>query len=69
MPNAATDVYHKLFLNNSNKQSMETPSEAFVASTLYEVEEDRVGVPLLSEIYEVLWKLGLRSIPLCSPLL
>lgn len=53
MPNAATDVYHKLFLNNSNKQSMETPSEAFVASTLYEVEEDRVGVPLLSEIYEV----------------
>ena len=32
---------------------METSSEAFVASTLYEVEGDRVGVPLLSGLYEV----------------
>ncbi|CAN6918497.1 unnamed protein product [Brassica oleracea var. botrytis] len=39
--------------NNSNKQSMEASSEAFVASTLYEVEGDRVGVPLLSGLYEV----------------
>ncbi|CAN6886187.1 unnamed protein product [Brassica oleracea] len=63
---STTNIPQVVPKNNSNKQSMETPSEAFVA---YEVEEDRVGVPLLSGLYEVLGKLGLRLIPLCSPLL
>ncbi|XP_013651923.1 uncharacterized protein LOC106356747 isoform X1 [Brassica napus] len=49
---STTNIPQVVPKNNSNKQSMETPSEAFVASTLYEVEEDRVGVPLLSGLYE-----------------
>ncbi|KAG2271733.1 hypothetical protein Bca52824_066288 [Brassica carinata] len=47
---STTNIPQVVPKNNSNKQSMETPSEAFVA---YEVEEDRVGVPLLSGLYEV----------------
>ncbi|KAG2281218.1 hypothetical protein Bca4012_049688 [Brassica carinata] len=36
-----------LFLkNNSNKQSIETPSEAFVSSTLYELQKEIAGVPV-----------------------
>ncbi|EOA39604.1 hypothetical protein CARUB_v10008231mg [Capsella rubella] len=35
------------------KQSIETPSEASVSSSLYEVEEERVGVPVKGGLYEV----------------
>ncbi|XP_010499700.1 PREDICTED: phospholipase SGR2-like isoform X2 [Camelina sativa] len=37
----------------SVKQSTETPSEASVSSSLYEVEEERVGVPVKGGLYEV----------------
>lgn len=37
----------------SVKQSIETPSEASVSSSLYEVEEERVGVPVKGGLYEV----------------
>ncbi|XP_010460975.1 PREDICTED: phospholipase SGR2 [Camelina sativa] len=39
--------------NKSVKQSTETPSEASVSSSLYEVEEERVGVPVKGGLYEV----------------
>ncbi|KAG2312067.1 hypothetical protein Bca52824_023624 [Brassica carinata] len=39
--------------NNSNKKSIETPSEALMSSTLYEVEEEIVGVHVKSGLYEV----------------
>ena len=39
--------------NKSNKQLTETPLEAYVSSTLYEVEEERVGVPVKRRLYEV----------------
>jgi hypothetical protein len=38
---------------NSKKKSIETPSEASVSSSLYEVEEERVGVPVKGGLYEV----------------
>lgn len=38
----------------SNKQSMETLQEASVSSSLYDVEEERVGVPVKGGLYEVL---------------
>ncbi|KAG2269965.1 hypothetical protein Bca52824_064520 [Brassica carinata] len=41
--------------NKSNKQLTETPLEAYVSSTLYEVEEERVGVPVKRRLYEV-WR-------------
>uniref|UniRef100_A0A1J3HS01 Phospholipase SGR2 n=1 Tax=Noccaea caerulescens TaxID=107243 RepID=A0A1J3HS01_NOCCA len=37
----------------SNKPSAETSSEASVSSSLYEVEEERVGVPVKGGLYEV----------------
>ncbi|CAH8331332.1 unnamed protein product [Eruca vesicaria subsp. sativa] len=37
----------------STKQSMETLPEASVLSTLYDVEEERVGVPVKGGLYEV----------------
>lgn len=37
----------------SNKQSMEASSEASVSSSLYAVEEKRVGVPVKGGLYEV----------------
>ncbi|CAH8254434.1 unnamed protein product [Arabidopsis lyrata] len=37
----------------SVKQSIETPSESSVSSSLYEVEEERVGVPVKGGLYEV----------------
>ncbi|KAL0730508.1 hypothetical protein Bca4012_026601 [Brassica carinata] len=39
--------------NNSNKKSIETSSEALMSSTLYEVEEEIVGVHVKSGLYEV----------------
>ncbi|CAG7897535.1 unnamed protein product [Brassica rapa] len=39
--------------NKSNKQPTETLSEASVSSTLYAVEEERVGVPVKGGLYEV----------------
>lgn len=39
--------------NKSNKQLTETLLEAYVSSTLYEVEEERVGVPVKRRLYEV----------------
>lgn len=38
--------------NKSNKQLTETPLEAYVSSILYEVEEERVGVPVKRRLYE-----------------
>ncbi|KAG5407863.1 hypothetical protein IGI04_013982, partial [Brassica rapa subsp. trilocularis] len=44
-----------LFLkNNSNKQSIETPSEAFVSPSLYELEGERAGVPVTSHLFEAM---------------
>ncbi|XP_048623337.1 uncharacterized protein LOC111198081 isoform X3 [Brassica napus] len=44
-----------LFLkNNSNKQSIETPSEAFVSPSLYELEGERAGVPVTSRLFEAM---------------
>lgn len=37
----------------SNKPSAETSLEASVSSSLYEVEEERVGVPVKGGLYEV----------------
>lgn len=37
----------------SIKPSVETPSEPSVPSSLYEVEEERVGVPVKGGLYEV----------------
>ncbi|CAH8316378.1 unnamed protein product [Eruca vesicaria subsp. sativa] len=39
--------------NKSNKLLTETPLEAYVSSTLYEVEEERVGVLVKCGLYEV----------------
>lgn len=38
--------------NKSNKQLTETPLEAYVSSTPYEVEEERVSVPVKRRLYE-----------------
>ncbi|CAF2076617.1 BnaC01g30970D [Brassica napus] len=54
-------LFHQTFPYNNNKNSNIIKNkyaecshgQAFVASTLYEVEGDRVGVPLLSGLYEV----------------
>ncbi|CAH8302150.1 unnamed protein product [Eruca vesicaria subsp. sativa] len=39
--------------NKSNKQLTETHLETFVSSTLYDVEEERVGVPVKGGLNEV----------------
>ncbi|CAH8354240.1 unnamed protein product [Eruca vesicaria subsp. sativa] len=39
--------------NKLNTQLTETPLEAYVSSTLYEVEAERVGVPVKRGLYEV----------------
>ena len=49
MQNAAKAIYHKLFLKINRLSSQ----LSFVYSTLYEVEKERVGVPVKRGLYEV----------------
>ncbi|WZY89456.1 hypothetical protein YC2023_046191 [Brassica napus] len=48
MQNAAKAIYHKLFLKINRLSSQ----LAFAYSTLYEVEKERVGVPVKRGLYE-----------------